>query len=115
MSDIFDDTLIAAAESFFLLPGTEKVTYFPAAGGSRKIKAVISRIGADSIPGVEGGSLPGFTVLVRNNATAGIDSASVNTGGDKIECAKRVDERPKLLRITEIINHDVGLMLLAAS
>jgi hypothetical protein len=85
MSDTFDKTLKAAAESFFLLPGAETVTYFPAAGASRKIKAVISRAGPENMPGVEGGGLPAFEVLVKNHATAGIASDSVDTGGDKIE------------------------------
>ena len=115
MSDVFDDTLKAAADSFFLLPGAEMVTYFPATGSARRIKAVVSRTGPANLPGIADGSFPGFSVLVKNHATEGIASDSVNTGGDKIECAKRVAERPKLLRLTEIIDHDAGLVLLAAS
>jgi hypothetical protein len=115
MSDIFDDTLKAAADSFFCLPGTEMVTYYPATGTARRIKAVVSRAGPANLPGVDDGSLPAFSVLVKNDSAEGIASQSVDTGGDKIECAKNVAERPKLLRITEIISHDAGLMLLAAS
>ena len=115
MSDVFDDTIAAAAESFFCLPGAETVTYFPAAGAGLRIKAVISRRGPENQPGVSGGSLPAFEVLVKNDSAEGIASGSLDTGGDKIECAKRVDQRPKVLRITEIINHDAGLVLLAAS
>ena len=107
MSDVFDDTLAAAAGSFFLLPGTETVTYYPAAGDSRQISAVITRS--------EPGRMPVINALVINSETKGIASDEVDTGGDKLECAKRVGEPPKLLRITEIINQDAGLMLLAAS
>jgi len=115
MSDVFDDTLKAAAESFFQLPGTEMVTYFPVSGTVRRIKAVVTRSGPENLPGMEAGGLPAFEILVRNHATKGIASDTVDTGGDKIEFAKNVDERPKVMRITEIINHDAGLMLLAAS
>jgi hypothetical protein len=115
MSETFDKTLIAAADSFFQLPGAELVTYFPSGGISRRIKAVISRAGPENIPGVSGGSLPAFEVLVKNDSDEGIASDQLDTGGDKIECAKRVEQRPKMLRLTEIINHDAGLILLAAS
>lgn len=113
--DTFDKTLIAAADSFFELPGAETVTYLPASGASRKIRAVITRTGPENLPSVSGGSLPAFGVLVKNHATAGISSETIDTGGDKIECAKRLDERPKVLRLIEIINHDAAMMLLAAS
>jgi len=107
MSDVFDDTLASAAGSFFLLPGTETVTYYPASGDSRQISAVITRS--------EPGRMPVVNALVMNSETEGIASDLVDTGGDKIECAKRVGEKPGLLRITEVLNHDAGLMLLAAS
>jgi len=115
MSDVFDKTLVAAADSFFCLPGAEYVTYFPASGASRRIKAVISRSGPENQPGVSGGSLPAFEVLVKNDSASGIASELIDTGGDKIECAKRVDERPKIMRLTEVLNHDAGMMLLKAS
>ena len=107
MSDVFDDTLAAAAGNFFLLPGCETVTYYPVSGTARKISAVITRS--------EPGKMPAINALVMNSQTGGISSELVDTGGDKIECAKRAGSPPKLLRITEIINQDAGLMLLAAS
>jgi len=114
MSDIFDDTLKAAAESFFHLPGSEVITYFPAGGAARRIKAVISRSSPDDMPGIDGGSVPMFTVLVKNDSDDGIASESVDTGGDKITCARRVAERPASMRLLQIINHDAGMVLLAA-
>jgi len=107
MSDTFDDTLASAAGSFFLLPGAETVTYYPVSGDGRQISAVITRS--------EPGRTPVVNALVMNSETEGIASDLIDTGGDKIECAKRVGETPKMLRITEVINHDAGLMLLAAS
>jgi hypothetical protein len=107
MSDVFDDTLASAAGSFFLLPGAETVTYYPASGDSRQISAVITRS--------EPGRMPVVNALVMNSSSEGIASEDVDTGGDKLECAKRVGEKPGLLRITEVLNHDAGLMLFAAS
>lgn len=106
MSDTFDDTLSAAAGNFFLLPGFEMVTYYPATGDSRQISAVVTR--------PESGRIPEINLLVLNSETEGISSELIDTGGDKIECAKRVGETPKKMRITKILNQDAGLLLLEA-
>jgi len=104
--DTFDDTLAASAGSFMLLPGSETVTYLPATGESRQISAVVTRS--------EPGRLPEVNLLVLNSETEGISSELIDTGGDKIECAKRLGETAKKMRITEIINQDAGLILLSA-
>ena len=112
---VFDATLKAAADTFFKLPGAERVTYLPGSGASRGIMAVISRRGPEAIANVSGGSLPAFEVLVKNHATEGIASDLLDTGADKIRCGKRVDNRPGVMRLTEIVNQDAGMMVLAAS
>lgn len=114
MSDVFDDTLKAAADTFFKLPGAERVTYLPGVGASRGIWAVISRRAAGPMAGVSGGSLPAFEVLVKNHATEGIESDVVDCGVDKIRCGKRVDNRPVVMRLTEILSQDAAMMSLAA-
>jgi len=103
MADIFDETLQSAADSFFLLPDTELITYIPKSGPSRRIEAIVNR------PGPEQNE-----VLVKNTATGGIASSEVDTGGDKLELGLRVNNRPVTVRITEIINQDAGMMLLKA-
>lgn len=115
MSDVFDDTLKAAAESFFKLPGYERILYRPRTGAVRAIKAVVTRNTAENLPGVAGGSGPAFEVLVKNDDTEGIYSQNLDTGGDELDIAPNVGEPPGTFRITELINHDAGLMLLAAS
>ena len=111
MSDVFDDSLKAAAGNFFLLPGAETVTYRPAGGDSREISAVVTR----AEPGRLLGSLPVINALVMNSSTDGISSEEIDTGGDKIELPKRVGESAKIMRITEVVSQDAGLMLIAAS
>lgn len=114
MSDMFDDTLKAAASSFMLLPGAETIIYRPRTGSARAISAVISRNDAEPLPGVAGGSRPRLELLVMNDAINGISSATIDTGGDSVDAALVVDETPKRLRITEVLDHDAGLMLLLA-
>lgn len=112
MSDVFDDTLKAAADNFFALPGAEYVTYRPRTGSSRRIRAVVTRSQWQALPGVEGGSRPPVHVLVKNDAASGVSSAAVDTGGDELDVAPVINEPPIAMRITDIVNHDAGLMLL---
>jgi hypothetical protein len=108
MSEAFDQTIAAAADSFFLLPGAETVTYYPRSGAGRQIKAVVSRIGDEQMAGVAGGSRPRAEVLVKNNSASGISSAELDTGGDKLEVAARQGQRPEMLRLIELLDHDAG-------
>lgn len=96
------------------LPGVEYVDYIPASGPQRRILAVVSRTSPERIAGVSGSARPTFDVLVKNSATAGIASDEIDTGGDKIELGYNVNEMPGVLRITEVINHDAGMMELKA-
>ena len=114
MADTFDATLQAAAPAFFQLPGAEVVTYFPRSGNSRQIKAVVTRTEAEPAPAADGLVAPVFEVLVRNDSTAGIASDELDTGGDKIEMAVKVGDRPRQLRLARLINHDAGLCLIKA-
>jgi hypothetical protein len=115
MSDVFDDTLKAAADSFFALPGAEYVTYRPRTGLSHRIRAVVTRSQWQPLPGkIEGGSRPPLYVLVKNDAAAGISSEAVDTGGDELDVAPVINEPPIAMRITDIVNQDAGLMLLLA-
>jgi len=112
MSDQFDKTLELSADSFFLLPGTEYVTYFPGAGGSRRILAVINRPGPEQMDDLSGGQREVNEVLVKNNSVDGIASTEVDTGGDKMQVGIRDGTRPVMARIVEILSQDAGMMRL---
>lgn len=114
MTDIFDETLQSSADSFFLLPDAETITYIPKSGLSRQIRAVVNRPGPEQMDDIAGGSRPHHDVLVKNNAADGIASSEVDTGGDTLELGLRVNNRPVVVRITEIINQDAGMILLKA-
>ena len=115
MTTSFDKTLKLAAKSIHFLPGCDRVTYIPRSGSSRQIYAVITRNQAKQPPGIDGGNLPAFEVLVENDSVRGIASDSIDTGGDKIELGKRVFNKPVIIRLTELLNHDAGMCLIAAS
>ena len=110
--DAFHKTLELAADSFFLLPGSEYVTYFPASGAARRIWAVVFRPGAEPMDGLAGGQYEVNEVLVKNNSTDGIASDQVDTGGDKLEVATRSGKKPVTVRIIEILSQDAGMMKL---
>jgi len=111
MSDAFDKTLELSADAFFLLPGSEYVTYFPVSGASRKIRAVINRPGPERIEEI-GGGREVSEVLVKNSGTGGIASTEVDTGGDKIKMEPRAGSVPVLMRITKILSQDAGMIKL---
>ena len=115
MTTSFDKTLKLAAKSIHFLPGCDRVTYMPRSGTNRQILAVVTRNQAEQMPGVDGGNLPAFEILVENDSTNGIASDELDTGGDKIELGKRVFNRPVIIRLTELLNHDAGMCLIAAS
>jgi hypothetical protein len=108
----FDETLAAAAATFMLLPGAEWIDYLPASGSKRRIQAVITRAGPESIGEFDGGSRPVFEILVINDSTDGVSSDELDTGGDKFEVAYNVNEIPRLVRILRLVNHDAGHLLL---
>lgn len=112
MSDVFDKTLELSADSFFLLPGIETITYFPASGASREIKAVVNRTGPELPGDFSGGQRDSVEILVKNNSTDGIASTEIDTGGDKAQIGIRGNRRPILMRITEILSQDAGMMKL---
>ena len=114
MIDPFDETLQLSADSFFLLPNTELITYFPAGGESRQIRAVVHRPGPEPIDGFAGVSRESVELLVKNHATEGILSSQLNTGGDKVEAGMRDSRRPVKLRIVEILGQDAGMLRLKA-
>ena len=104
------DTLLTETASEFTDVFAEDVTYWPRAGGSRAIKAIVSRQTPEQLPGEARAHGMTITVTVENNATSGISSSEVDTGGDKIELARRIGETPIKRAINKILNQDAGMM-----
>ena len=110
--DAFDNTLIAVQDAFFLLPDAVWIDYLPAGGTARRIQAIIDRLGAEETENISGGEREAFEVTVKNNITAGISSAEVNTGGDKVMLSPREGMRPVKASIVEVLDHDAAMMRL---
>ncbi len=109
-----DLALEASADSFFLLPDVETIIYLPRGGGNRSISAVVSRPGPEAIGSLDGGSRPHIDLLVKNDATEGISSDEINTGGDKVTAALRKGITAVNLRITEILHQNAAMIRLRA-
>ena len=110
--DAFDRTLTAAADSFFLLPDAVWIDYLPAGGTARRIKAIIDRMGAVESENIRGGEREAYEITVKNSTTAGVSSAQVDTGGDKVKLSPREGMRPVKASIVDVLDHDAAMMRL---
>lgn len=90
------------------------ITYLPRGGGSRSIKAIIEYKGAKPLDGLSGGSRPHVELLVRNDATYGISSREIDTGGDKVQVPFRRGRSVRTVRIVQILAQDRAMLRLAA-
>ena len=109
MTSEFDQALIDTAAEF-TDTFAESVTYYPKAGGSRAISAVVTRQQPAEVDGAPHGHAPKLSVHVINDATTGISSAELDTGGDEINVAVRTGDTATRRRITKIISIDAGMM-----
>lgn len=111
MANEFDQELIDTAPDFLTTFG-ETVTYYPKAGGSRQITAIVSRERPAELEGAPHGRAPRLSVSVANDSTTGISSDEIDTGGDEINLSVRIGETAQRRRITKILSQDAGMMKL---
>lgn len=109
MTNKFDTALADSAEKFTDMFG-ETVTYYPAAGGSREITAVVVRPGDEPLPGTPHGVSENLMVTVENSAVTGISSDEVNTTQDKIELPVRLGNAAEKRLVIDILSQDAGMM-----
>lgn len=93
----------------------ETVTYHPHRFGTaatpRSIKAVVIRNQVATFSPDEQ-IVPEFEVRVANDATTGISSSELNTGGDMITLAARIGETPTKRSVQYLTEHDEGMLVL---
>lgn len=106
----FDDDFAADALPDLLTEHGEAVTYKPNGGGSRSIDAIVNRNPpAASEAASQGLIAPGRMLLtVENDATSGISTDEIDTGGDKVTVALRVGGTATDRPITQLVNDDGG-------
>lgn len=109
--------IITDAGSVFLNSDhfAESVTYYPhrfgTAASPRVIKAVVIR-NQVAVFNPDEQIVPEFEVRVANNATTGISSDELNTGGDMIKLAMRIGETPTKRSVQLLSEHDEGMLVL---
>jgi hypothetical protein len=106
--------LAADMGNVFLADFGEDVTYVPLTGDERPIRAIIDRNPPMPPAGspVKAGLAPKITAEVANDATAGISSSEINTGGDKLKLPVRIGEAATARPLVTILRHDAGSLLL---
>ena len=106
-----DAELIATAEDFVNSAG-EDIVYKPKAGGTRAIKAVVTRFPPAVIDGAPQGTAPKVEIHVVNSTTIGISSNEIDRGGDMVTIAKLISETPADRPIVKVLSQDAGMMKL---
>jgi hypothetical protein len=97
------DTAIAAAEFatdglvFMLMSAGEEITYYPPAGGSRRILALVDRLGPADLPGE--GSAEGIRAVILNDPIEGISSTEINVGKSMLG----IPRRPGLAEVQRVV------------
>ena len=109
MTSKFDQELIDSAAHLVDTCG-ESVTYYPKAGGSRAITAIVNRGQPGGLDGPPHGAAPRLIICVENDSTSGISSDEIDTGGDEVKVAVRIGETAQKRRITKIVTMDAGMM-----
>jgi hypothetical protein len=90
----------------------EQIVYNFAAGGTRTINAIIDRNPPQIIEDMEPTRSEVIQIVVANDATSGVTSAEVNTGGDYVSLAPRFGGTASNRRVARIVEHDEGAMIL---
>lgn len=91
----------------------ESVLYLPKCGWERSINAVVERTQYTSVT-EDGGQvvLAVWQVHVSNDATAGISSAELNLGGDKISFPPRDGQDAVSKTVLQLLTQDHGMLVL---
>lgn len=96
----------------------ETVTYYPhryygdAARAARSILAVVERLAITVLTQDGDVVAPVWNIHVANDATYGITSEELDTGGDQIEFPPRDGETAERKTITQLLTQDHGMLVL---
>jgi len=100
MSANFEAVLMTDATGMAETEGPwEDIVYTPLGGVARTIKAIVVREVPDIIPNAPRGMTERLMIYVRNSATAGISSASLDVGGDTVTVSRRVGETARVFGV----------------
>ena len=92
MATVFDSHFAAAGFPMLLDQFGESITYYPAAGGSRSIQAIVNRDPPEILDGSGNAVMPKALLQVLNSTTSGIGSSEVNIGSDEVGFPLRIND-----------------------
>ena len=114
MPTVFDSHFAAAGFPMLLSQFGESITYWPRAGGSRPIEAIVEREPPAVYDASGNAVMPRAVIRVFNSCRSGISSREVNSGGDEIEMMLNIgDQLPKRMSIMVMQSQDSGVTSLA--
>lgn len=103
----------ASCDSLLTVCG-ESVTYKPSGGSDRAISAIIVRNPPEQVDNPGGRTRANkLSIRVKNNATDGIASTEIDTGGDRINVAPRYGGTAVEMTF-RLVSHDPAWVVLEA-
>jgi hypothetical protein len=118
---VFDSNFAAAQAKVLLDQHGETVIYTPLGGSPRNVKAIVNRNPPEPLPGVPNtqGKFILVTVIetepllaISDDGYGGIESATVNTGGDTITVADRMHATATARPVKKVVSQAGGMMTL---
>ena len=110
--ELYEQELVECSNSFIEEFGDE-VTYYPAGGDTgRTIKALIKRLPLENIISSMHGISTALKVFVKNDGATGIASNELDVGTDELSLPVNFGATNKKRRITGIIKHNAGFIIL---
>lgn len=110
------ESIASDAVSVFLSADefAETVIYMPRGGGSRTILAIVDREPPALMDDAGNMLALSFMLYVANSGSEGITAQEIDTGGDRVLIAARVnDVQKKTCTIVRVMDNDNGMLQLA--
>jgi hypothetical protein len=109
---VFDRLFQRAGFPALLAQFGEDITYVPLRGEPRTVKAIVDRNPPTAFDAVDNIALEEVQISVYNDGHRGILSSTVNTGGDRVEVARRKGRKAQSLAITTLDDDSGGVCVL---
>jgi hypothetical protein len=114
MPSVFDSHFASAGFPLLLSQFGESITYWPRAGGSRLIDAIIEREPPAIYDASGNAVMPRAVIRVYNSCRSGIASNEIDTGGDEVELELKIGDRiKKRCSVMVMQSQDSGVTVLA--
>jgi len=107
----FDTSYATSAFPALLAVHGETVAYYPRAAEPREIKAIVTRLPPQSVPGTVRARSPVWRLVVRNDEDAGIAADSLDTGGDEIRLTERIGGTDSRRQISRLVDHNAAVVV----